>query len=54
MKTSKRSHYLTIFLAVTISVKISSAQENNPYKFVRPLPVSDYYRSNDGANNNHG
>ena len=53
MKTSKRSHYLTIFL-VTIAVKISSAQENNPYKFERPLAVSDYYRSNGGANNNHG
>ena len=52
MKTSKRS-YLTIFL-VTISVKIYSAQENNPYKFERPLAVSDYYRSNDGAHNHHG
>ena len=52
MKTSERN-YLAIFLVI-ISVKISSAQENNPYKFERPLAVSDYYRSNDGANNNHG
>ena len=53
MKTSIRSLGITIFFVTifwpTVNRNLASAQDN-PYKFERPLSVSDYFshRSNDG------
>ena len=53
MKTSIRSPFGWIM--VIILPVISSAQEN-PYRFERPLSVSEYFspRSNGAGANNHG